>query len=304
MHRDLQADIGGSIRWRCCARRLLLGSFIMVAMPCLAQEHNVSPSSNTDEISTAHDPSQQQEGDIVRAPVLTQANKWSWNLEPYYKGIGSAFLIGGQVMILLSKNACCRWNGSLLWDPMSGRSEFVSDRDRFQFERSHKLVDSNGFSGPIRLNDDGSIVLTSTSSFCDPPVDHYYSAFDRLGHLIRAFLIVRELTSPKTMVGACADDANPDGYTYKQNILTPNVRLASLPDGTVLVWEFDGGYLLRLDRQMRAHSTFPPRLFVIDAAPIIPDLSQVYDPVQMLEIANRDLKSIEASYPQHVEQNK
>jgi hypothetical protein len=226
---------------------------------------------------------------VVLAPDITnwspelKGGLWGWHLTKY-GCLEWIFRIDGKTLIMLSTDINATDN--VLWDPLTGAGLHLNHEEYEEFNQTHK--DDQYLGVPELYTDrlfplgEKRMIQTQISppyiaNVCTMLFSYYFNIFNMDHDLVGSFYVLVKLPYPiTTMRDTCAEgDSGPSPYPadFRYNTQIPTYYTA-LGDGSILFIIFDGvsTRIIRLDRELRQHSTVDGHMFILDAAPINAEL--------------------------------
>ncbi len=199
---------------------------------------------------------------------------WGWHLAKY-KGFENAYRIDGQTLLLLG--ADIKETDNVLWNPLTGMRLHLDHDEELRFLSRHKndRLTSYIYISPIHLQ--GGRTLQAMPSpgqnlFCHSLSFRYYDVFDKHHGVLGAFYIVRKLDRARTIkYFVCPEAEQWQEHFMKIEFIMDMDCFVTLGDGTLLflnISDSDGLTIIRLDQNLKQHTTLGGRVFVADAATI------------------------------------
>ena len=226
--------------------------------------------------------------------VLRQPNKWGWDLSQF-QGLGGAYALPNGIYFLMGMPKQNPKGVGFLWNPMNGDIKSLPSPDFSLFERKNigSLIYHNAMSAPVFLGNGTEIRMNYIpwSGRCAIPFDHFYTARDKFGNVVREFYIIRRRYQPKTYTVRVCEDGAFRRETYTSDVEDAAVLFVPLPDGSVLFSEPSKRYLMRLDTHLQAHSSIDGRIFVLDHDPISRLIDNTNDPNRQAEAIEELLRA-------------
>jgi len=221
-----------------------------------------------------------------RTPELV-GDKWGWRLTKY-KNVMNFFKVDGRVMILLSTDLEATDN--VIWDPLTGQRRHLNSREYLQFgeeHRKHLISAALNLGQVLQISDDRTIQAWPApgvgSPNCAPIFYQFFRVRDASGAVLRSFYVVEKIDHPASrkyhicLPGDGGREIKPKGLIEFDSEW---LLFDELADGTLLFTSMDdeGTTILRLDENLRQHTSLDGRVFVLDADDInsrleaLPDL--------------------------------
>lgn len=205
-------------------------------------------------------------------PVLTQNNKWNWDLSNY-PAIGGAIEDKSGIRIILFRKPCCKFDEAIAWNPITGDVKYINLHSNNSYVATHPAIEATDEFLDVKLPNEFVIKTTRIPGVDATIFGSYQEIFDQSQKSISKFYVVHKLTKPKTITLTTRDDGGLWSLSFPIEIENiDNLQIVALGDGTILIWTFTGKFLIRINVTDPSYRNVSDRIFILPATPANPYL--------------------------------